>query len=889
MPPNLTYSSPLLGLFVTLGNLAIWLGLASAITCVVLYWTSMIRAMRRPVEATEEANGGAKKGGRKTRDEERALSEADRKTERIGLWGRRFFYLTSAFVVLGCVSLMVLVLNQQYTVHYIWKNSNSHLPFGYRFASFWSDQEGTFFLWALYNVVFGAVLLWKARADERWVMPFFTLIHVSLLTLLTFMNPFWLHPAHEVRQLLESIPNAPKDVASFLPATLGQHIAYYFGWATYVSPKLMDGRGLNESLQNFWMVIHPPTLFVGFSSMVIPGCFALGALMKRDYDTWAHRASPWLMFSWTVLAVGIFMGAYWAYETLGWGGYWSWDPVENASLLPWLAGTTLLHGLLAQRNRGNLKQANLFLGVMTAVCVLLSSFMNRSGVLSEVSVHSFATPQAGVFWTLLGILAIWFAMSVGIWFWRFKDIQSEIAYEHVWERHFGFFLGLVILSAMTAALTAGITAPIWYKALGKTSNIDYTWYNKVMLPSAFAVMLLMALTPLMPWRKVRDDAKPPRPFSIAMIALCGVCTLFFLFAAVYAWQGGFKLQNDPAYLAFGMVLALALVTNGVCGVRAARGGLLNTGPWLAHIGFIVTMAGVLITSRFNTVHPIERLDQGESVAYMGYTFTFKGEQLAKDPTDRDHMLIDMEKNGHVWHLNPKAFISTQMEKPQPMAWPQIVHDWWGGAWGDIYIEPSRPVGRAGLGVFPPVKKGAAAPEMTTVQLRKTDPEDVVGLTLVDFDTSAIRDASKRAPGEPPILYANVLLNVNGMERKVRAGLRVTDAGMEPIPVPVPGLRQSSGYALLFRELQPGTFTGSFALVPGEEIQSASFQVLHVPGIQVLWWGCYIMFFGGFLCFRRRTKLANQPVAVKQRGGRAEAEVPERVRTPDTGTAPAGAE
>src|SRR5262249_50749698 len=139
---------------------------------------------------------------------------------------------------------------------------------------------------------------------------------------------------------------------------------------------------------------------------------------------------------------GIFLGAYWAYETLGWGGYWSWDPVENSSLLPWLMGTTLLHGLLAQRNRGNFKQANLFLGIMTGATVLLSSFLNRSGVLASVSVHSFNTPQQGVFWTLLLIMVLWFVMSGAIWIWRFKEIQSKIAYENVWERHFGFFLGL---------------------------------------------------------------------------------------------------------------------------------------------------------------------------------------------------------------------------------------------------------------------------------------------------------------------------------------------------------------------------------------------------------------------------------------------------------------
>src|SRR5204863_251681 len=155
-----------------------------------------------------------------------------------------------------------------------------------------------------------------------------------------------------------------------------------------------------------------------------------------SYDAWADRAVPWLTFSWAVLGTGVFLGGYWAYETLGWGGYWAWDPSENSPLMPWLVGTALLHGLLAQRNRGNFKQANLFLGILAGCAVLLGSFLVRSGVLTG-SVHAFDTPQKSVFDTLLGIMVLWFVGSTGIWLWRFKDIQASIAYDDVWERHFG--------------------------------------------------------------------------------------------------------------------------------------------------------------------------------------------------------------------------------------------------------------------------------------------------------------------------------------------------------------------------------------------------------------------------------------------------------------------
>jgi cytochrome c-type biogenesis protein CcmF len=868
---ELIYSSPLLGAGVTFGNLAIWVGLLCSITCVALYWTAMIRTMRRqPAAAASpdgsgvETNGGSqgKKGGGKSRAGKKGSTQTppvDATTERIGLWARRFFFITCGCVIVGALSLWALVLAQEYTVQYVWKNSNRELPFGYRFASFWADQEGTFFLWGLYNVVLGCLLLAKTRQDERWVMPFFTLIHVSLFTLLAFMNPFWLPAAGEIRTRLQEA-GAPPQFLTFLPTDMWGHITYYLGWAKYLHPKFLDAKGLNESLQNFWMVIHPPTLFVGYSSMIVPACFALGALMRRDYDSWVNRAWPWLAFAWGVLGFGIFLGAYWAYETLGWGGYWSWDPVENSSLIPWLFGTTLIHGMMAQRARGNFKQANLFIATLTGAAVLLGSFLVRSGVLSENSVHSFATPQKSVFITLLAILAIWFVMSVAIWLWRFKDIQSEIAYETVWERHFGYFLGLIVLSATAVVVTFGVTAPIWKPwlfGLGKKISIEYTFYNKALLPVVFVLVLLMALTPLMPWRQVRD--RPMRPFNKLALALAGLFTLFFLFAGVWAWLGGFKTQNDPAYIGFGLILALAVVTNCVVMVRSVRGGLLNAGPWLAHLGFITLLAGVVITSRFNETRTVEKLEMNQSVTAFGKTFTWRGQRPAAGPADRDRLLIDVTyPDGRVVHAAPKLFVSKI--NGQTMAWPQIFHE----GFNDLYLEPSG-MDQSNIISLDDVKKGQRPLEVA-VQHRRTDPRDTVWFSFEGLDTSEFQRAMQRqqqrggnAPMEPVTLYANVVMIINGEEKRLRPALRLNPQSERPEPVPlrIAGLNQGTGYSLHFTDtnMKPGDLQASFKLIPDESVPQAYFQVLYVPGIQVLWFGCYVMWFGAFLCWRRRSRLA----------------------------------
>jgi len=875
LPPGLTASSALLGSAVTLGNLAIWLGLASAIGCVVFYWIAMLRTMSQPavVDAGDEKNG---KGGRRT-----PADPAAAKTERFALWARRMFFTHGAFILLGAAALFTVILSQQYNIAYVHKNTNQVLYIGYRIAAFWSDQEGTFFVWSFYNLILGSVLIARARQEERWIMPFFMLVNVSLFLLLTFMNPFWLTPAEEVRKGLTDIGAKPEQL-TWLPTTSAQHLAYYFGWAKYVNPHMLGGRGLNEQLQNPWMVIHPPTLFLGYSSMMVPACFALGALMKRDYDSWVNRAAPWLMFSWSVLAFGIFLGAYWAYETLGWGGYWSWDPVENSSIIPWLVGTALLHGLLAQRNRGNLKQANLFLGVMAGVSVVLGSFLVRSGVLSETSVHSFASPQKSVYYTLLGALVVWFVMSVGIWLWRYRDIESEVAYETTWERHFGFFLGLIVLSASAIVVTFGVTMPVWkpWLPIGGNKNVDFTFYNKALLPICFVMILLVALTPLMPWRRAREDCRPMKPFNTAALALAALFTVFFLGAAVWAWQGGFVRQNDPAYIGFGLILALALVTNGVCMVRAAKGGITNIGGWLAHVGFIIFLAGVVLTSRFNTTQSVQKLDLNDSVTINGRKYTFRGQRPAANGADRDRLLIDMEDaSGKIVHLDPKLFKSKQTGAT--MAWPQILHE----GIHDLYIEPSG-VDTNGILSLENLKKDAETPTGVLIQHKRTDPQDRMDVAFLGLDTSEMQKAMRSTGGanKPFIVWANLVLTVRhlneagepmNMETKqVRAGLKLLQdehgTHADAIPVRLEGLRQKVGYSLLFKDtnMAPGDLQATFDIVPDEPVMQGYFQVLRVPYIQVLWWGVYVMVLGGFLTFVRRRGLARRTEAVKPRGAAA---------------------
>ncbi len=271
-------------------------------------------------------------------------------------YGRWAVYGLAAATTIASAYLLSLILNHQYQVSYVYSYTANDLPLLYLFSAFWAGQEGSFLLWVLCTAWLGVALIRKGDRWEPQVMVSVLLVQAALLVMLLAKSPF---------ALLPEVPT--------------------------------DGSGLNPLLQNPWMAVHPPILFVGYAGLVIPFAYAIAALWKRDYDGWADVAWPWTLFSWGMLGAGIAIGAYWAYEVLGWGGYWGWDTVENSSLVPWLTATALAHGLITQKSRGTLARWNLFLAPITFALVLYATFLTRSGVLSESSVHSFTDTGLGPF------------------------------------------------------------------------------------------------------------------------------------------------------------------------------------------------------------------------------------------------------------------------------------------------------------------------------------------------------------------------------------------------------------------------------------------------------------------------------------------------------------
>jgi cytochrome c biogenesis factor len=316
--------------------------------------------------------------------------------------GRAAFHSTTTMVFITSAALFILILKHQFQYHYVWAYSSTDLPLGLLMSTFYAGQEGSFLLWTLMVAIIGIILLNYTRRhdNEREVMGVYSGILAFLMLLLVVKNPFALNEA------------------GMIPT---------------------EGKGLNPLLQNFWMQIHPPILFIGFAAMAPPFALAISALIRKRYQNWIVSALPWVVGGSMVLGLGIALGGYWAYETLGWGGWWGWDPVENASLIPWIVSVAAVHTMLTQKRTKGLILTNFILVIMGFVLVLYSTFLTRSGVLGDASVHSFVDPGRFAFTLLVLFMFMFTDIGFGYLFARFTSWGNSL-----FEKYSGWKLGATL-------------------------------------------------------------------------------------------------------------------------------------------------------------------------------------------------------------------------------------------------------------------------------------------------------------------------------------------------------------------------------------------------------------------------------------------------------------
>jgi len=543
----------------------------------------------------------------------------------------------AVFLVLTfCAYLLYLILTHQFQYTYVWNYSATTLPTPLLVSTFYAGQEGSFSLWTLYTSLLGIFLLsYSARRDyEKEVMAVWCLILASLLSMLIIKNPFALIWDSFPAELVHTGP-----LAAGMPNTVWLDKARGI-WAQFPA----EGKGLNPLLQNYWMVIHPQILFSGFTAMAVPYAFAVAGLMKRDYTGWIRTAKPWLVYGAAMLGTGIILGGYWAYETLGWGGYWGWDPVENSSLIPWLFSIAAIHTFMSQGQTGTYVRTNIVLAMSCFLMVMYSTFLTRSGVLGETSVHSFVSPGMWAYWFLLGFIVLYASIGGILLARRWREIPAVRASHSIYSREFALFLGAFTITIAAVFITIGTSSPIitaiWK---GRAAAVDTAYYVKTTLPLGIVVAILAGFGQTLWWRSSRSAG--------LMKSLVFPLLSTALFAAGIAIAG----VRDPAMLVFSSASAFALFVNLQVGYRVFKGNPRFAGGAIAHIGIAFLFLGFVSSSKYDDKQTVT-LEKGKPVSVLDrYTLTYLGQRDLSD--ERLGFEVRLEDGDRSWSVVPTMHFS----------------------------------------------------------------------------------------------------------------------------------------------------------------------------------------------------------------------------------------
>lgn len=512
-------------------------------------------------------------------------------------WRRlgRIFFVIHAFSVLAVFGILFyLISNHYFEYKYVWQHSSLSLEAKYLLSCFWEGQEGSFLLWSIWHCVLGLIFMRREKQWEAPVMAVFSFAQMLLATMLLGPSVFGWEIGSNPFVLLRNsglLDNAP--VFYDAAGTLRQD---------YLT-LIQDGNDLNPLLQNYWMVIHPPVLFLGFASTIIPFAFAIAGLWTKKFGEWTKAALPWTLFSAAVLGIGIMMGAAWAYESLNFGGYWAWDPVENASLVPWLILVAGLHTLVIYRHTGNaLRTTYLFL-ILSFLFVLYSTYLTRSGDLQDTSVHAF-TGEGITRWHLRILLLSLALPAFTLFFVRYKRIPYIVKEEESSSREFWMFIGSLVLFLSALLIITMTSIPVFNKIAGLFTGDDKTFtpiamgedaayaYNQIQI---FVAIILGLLTGLGMYFKYRSTAaaflkRLAVPIAVGLAA--GIAIVYFGEVDYREKTAGYMMAIWVAVVA----ATFALVANASYIVMGLKNNLKRAGGAIAHLGFAILLLGILVSS-----------------------------------------------------------------------------------------------------------------------------------------------------------------------------------------------------------------------------------------------------------------------------------------------------
>ena len=498
--------------------------------------------------------------------------------------GRIGYRLNALSVVgIGCC-LFYIIYSHLFEYHYAWAHSSKALPVYYIISSYWEGQEGSFWLWAFWQGVLGNILIWKAKSWENPVMTVVALSQTLLSSMLIGVEIFGTRIGSSPFIMLRDAIQAP-----------------IFSSPNYLE-FIKDGNGLNPLLQNYWMVIHPPTLFLGFASMVVPFAYAVGGLWTKRYKEWVQPAISYSLFSVMVLGTGIIMGSFWAYESLDFNGYWSWDPVENASLIPWLTLIGAVHVLIVYKNTGHSYFTATFLTLISFVLVLYASFLTRSGVLQNTSVHAFT--DLGMYWHLVIDVLIFLIIAVVLLVIRRKELPITTKEEETYSREFWMFVGACFLGLSCLQWVAVTSRPVWNAIFGThaappTEPINF--YNVFQSGFAVVITLLAGFTQFLKYKKT-DSTRFLITSIVYLVFAALVGALVIYVTGIY--------HNHWIYSVLIIGAIYSVLANAKILAEVLKGKTKLAGSAIAHIGIGLLLVGAVLSAGTSSVVSIN--DTGET-------------------------------------------------------------------------------------------------------------------------------------------------------------------------------------------------------------------------------------------------------------------------------------
>ncbi len=480
--------------------------------------------------------------------------------------GRNAFILHFISLVIVAISFFYILVNHYFEYAYVWEHTATYLPLKYIISSFWAGQEGSFLLWVLIESLLGMILIFTSKKFESRVMTVLGLGQFLLTTMILGVKPLGF-----------ILGQSPFVLLREQTANIG---SAFFQSPNYLS-NIVEGNGINPLLENIWMVTHPPLLFLGYSAAIIPFAYAIASLWKGDYKSWLKPAFPWTIFSVLSLGGGILLGGAWAYESLTFGGFWAWDPVENASLIPWLVILAGMHMMILNRKRNHSYGLSYIFIIMGYTLVIYASYLTRSGVLGATSVHAFGNNGLSTQMVLIMVLII--IVSLFLYFKNFKNFPKNNKDEFL-SREFWMYIGSLILVLSSFQIFISTSIPVINKVFG--TNIAppievVSYYNKWQLPLAILVAIFISVSLVLKYGKNNFSFFLKR-FGIVVV----VANILFV-PEIYLFQ-----INNLSFLVFLFTLNLAIVSSVDYLIRK-KFNLYNLSNSISHFGFSLFLIGVL--------------------------------------------------------------------------------------------------------------------------------------------------------------------------------------------------------------------------------------------------------------------------------------------------------